>query len=202
MKQILINCLHLVDLEILQSRGSERFKESESEDEHDNEGKSGIVAADKPGKQQIMESLNLIKAMRQPHVKESVTNSYQALSTAGTPLCQATHAAVEVLSSGIHQSNSTRWFGKQTPEAAQAMREKHVAALERLREETAKFPTAANDALLQSHEHLFDDQGALKSSSRERETEASSLVSNRNTSIYILGYRFGQDTDVPGSHVT
>jgi len=155
LRNLLLQVLGLLDFQINSCRSREKFnKTGISQDE---EGK--LEGATKHGKHQIMQSLNLLSSLRRPEVAQSVSESYQALSSASDPLLQACQQAMEALLDSIQQNNSRQWFGRLSPERFQEMWRRHDTALTNLKEERQRYPSVASKALLRSHEHLFDDSG-------------------------------------------
>lgn len=165
-RRVMVTSLSLLAFEILQGRSQERIRQRLSDDTSSEE--SADEKKHVYGKHQIMQSLNLLDALRQPDVGQSVSDSYQALSKASNPLIEACKAAFQTMAESIHENNSRRWFGRLSAEEFARMRQGHIAVLERLREEKAKFPSVANEALFASHAHLFDETGSFHGHTSQR----------------------------------
>jgi len=165
-RRVVITSLSLLGFEILQGQKRERVKQLRPDDASSNDSKE----ESKPvyGKHQIMRSLNLLDAISQPEVGQSVSDSYQALSQASNPLLEACRDAFQGIAHGIHENNSRRWFGRLSAEDFDQMEHEHITMLERLRFEKAKFPAVANEALFASHNHLFDENGIFHDQATQR----------------------------------
>ncbi|GAM88660.1 hypothetical protein ANO11243_066940 [Dothideomycetidae sp. 11243] len=159
-KLALIASLNLLDLQYLHVRFRDRGDTLLSDS--DGAQGDGAVAKHVHGKHQIKESLNLVRAIRQPEIQTSVVRSYQALADTSKPILQAAGAALDAFAYSVRQSNSRRWYGNLSGGAALKDHQEHVAVLEQLREEMAKYPAAANAALLVSHEDLFAADGTFR----------------------------------------
>lgn len=168
-RQVLLNTLGLLDLEILGSRNREKANRvAAMKRPNDGEKPSEQKAQHEIGRHQLMESLNLLESMSREDVKQSILRSYQALLTASEPLLSACRGAFESISDGIHQNNTRRWFGRMALEELQQMHRKHEVALELLREEMSKFSSIANNALLESHKDAFDEAGHIQDAKTAR----------------------------------
>ncbi|GAB7353437.1 hypothetical protein MBLNU459_g3904t2 [Dothideomycetes sp. NU459] len=161
LRRVIVGALSLLDFELLQNRRRNRLRTylpDEDGDSTEDTHTSKIVHEHGVGRHQVMESLNLLETMHQPDVQGSIQASYHALSQAGDPLVQACRAALGAMSDSIKQNNSRRWFGRLSAEQSERMHQDHLAVLEQLRIENARYASATNDALLQSHRHLFNEQ--------------------------------------------
>ena len=158
LRLVLVNTLSLLDYHInaCNSRDTVNQLNFDAKEEESFEQK------DKYGKHQVLQSLNLVSTIRHPDVQRSVLDSYHALSETSDSLMQAIQHAYAALADSIQQNNSRRWFGRLSPDDHQKMRQRHEVALESLREERLRFPAIASKALLDSHEHLFDEAGKFK----------------------------------------
>jgi hypothetical protein len=169
-RRVMIGSMSLLAFEILQGRSRERMKQLASNDIRTQEltEKEDKEKKHTYGRHQVMQSLNLIDALGEPEAVQSVSDSYQALSRASDPLLEACKGAFQAMAHSTHENNSRRWFGRMSAEQFAEMRQSHVDALERLREEKSKFPEVANEALFASHQHLFDETGRFHGQSSER----------------------------------
>lgn len=165
-RRVVITSLSLLSFEILQGRQRERVKQYRPDDASSND----LTDESKPvyGKHQIMRSLNLLDAVSQPEVGQSVSDSYHALSQASNEMLEACRDAFQGIAHGIHENNSRRWFRRLSADEFANMEREHLAMLERLRSEKAKFPTVANEALFASHNHLFDENGIFQDQASQR----------------------------------
>jgi hypothetical protein len=169
-RRVMIGSMSLLAFEILQGRSRERIKQLASNDIRTQEltEKEDKEKKHTYGRHQVMQSLNLIDALGEPEAVQSVSDSYQALSRASDPLLEACKGAFQAMAHSIHENNSRRWFGRMSAQQFAEMRQSHVDALERLREEKSKFPEVANEALFASHQHLFNEDGRFHGQSSER----------------------------------
>ncbi|KAI4716426.1 hypothetical protein E4T48_07379 [Aureobasidium sp. EXF-10727] len=169
-RRVMIGSMSLLAFEILQGRSRERMKHLTSNDVRTHELAEAEEKEKKHmyGKHQVMQSLNLIDALREPEVGRSVADSYQALSQASNPLLEACKDAFEAIAHSIHENNSKRWFGRMSAEQFAQMRQLHVDVHQRLRGEKSNFPSVANEALFASHQHLFDENGRFHGQTSER----------------------------------
>ncbi|KAI5205514.1 hypothetical protein AUEXF2481DRAFT_1912 [Aureobasidium subglaciale EXF-2481] len=169
-RRVMVGSMSLLAFEILQGRSRERMNELRSNDIRTQEA-TGSEEREKKytyGRHQVMQSLNLVDALRDPEVGQSVADSYQALSHASDPLLEACKDTFQAIAHSINENNSRRWFGRISADEFAKMRQSHVDVLEHLREEKAKFPDVANEALLTSHQHLFDENGRFHGHTSER----------------------------------
>ncbi|KAK6004302.1 hypothetical protein QM012_009152 [Aureobasidium pullulans] len=169
-RRVMIGSMSLLAFEILQGRTRERVKQLQSNDLRTQELAQAEEKEKKHiyGKHQVMQSLNLIDSLREPEVGQSVADSYQALSQASNPLLEACKDAFQAIAHSIHENNSRRWFGRLSADQFAQMRQSHVDALQHLRGERSKFPSVANESLLDSHQHLFDENGKFHGQAAER----------------------------------
>ncbi|KAI5236778.1 hypothetical protein E4T42_09362 [Aureobasidium subglaciale] len=169
-RQIVLASLSLLAFEILQGRSQEKMRRLTS---HDIRAQEPVETVEKEkrqtyGRHQVMQSLNLLDSLGDPEVGQSVADSYQTLSQASNPLLRACKDAFQALAHTIQENNSRRWFGKMSAERFADISRSHVDVLERLRAEIANFPNVANEALFESHKHLFDATGRFHGHVSER----------------------------------
>jgi hypothetical protein len=169
-RRVMLSSMSLLAFEVLQARSQERLKQDSSTS---TKGRDKAEAEEKEkkhiyGRHQVMQSLNLIDALREPEVGQSMSSSYQALSQASDPLLDACKGAFHAISHSIQENNSRRWFSRMSVEQFASMRQSHIDMLTHLQEEKSKFSEAANEALFASHQHLFDEHGRIRGYESER----------------------------------
>ncbi|TIA79417.1 hypothetical protein D6C76_03603 [Aureobasidium pullulans] len=169
-RRVMVASMSLLAFEILQGRSQERMKQLSSNDIRSQELAQAEEKEKKHmyGRHQVMQSLNLLDSLREPEVGQSVSDSYHALSQASNPLLEACKDAFQAIGHSIRENNSRRWFGRLSAEDFARMRQSHVDVLEHLREERARFPNVANEALFASHQHLFDSNGNFHGHASQR----------------------------------
>lgn len=163
LRRTLMTVLSLTDFAVLQSRSQARAKRLLQGEADTSPDKDNLRQLDY-GKHQIMESLNMVQSLHGAGSARSVRDSYEVLSETSAPLLECCRQALQAVADCIQNTNNRRWLKRLSKDQLSESSRLHSTALERLREERARFAPAATNALFGTHEHLFNADGRFKHS--------------------------------------
>ncbi|KAJ5165047.1 Brefeldin A sensitivity protein-related protein [Penicillium coprophilum] len=166
-RQALINSLSLLEVHIARIGGRKKLeklhqltvdRDSDSESQaHGNEKKHPREV----GMRQLMESANLVQALRSPEHESMRSETVEVLRESIKDIIPACQGAVEIIAESLNTVNK-RWFGRPSREHLNQLHERSETALQNLQALRTTFATETTERLIQTHAEIFDEKGILK----------------------------------------
>ncbi|KAJ5282226.1 hypothetical protein N7505_000206 [Penicillium chrysogenum] len=143
-------------LEKLHQLTADRDSDSDSQVDGNEKKRSREV-----GMRQLMESVNLVQALRSPEHESMRSETIDVLRESSKDILPACQAAVEIVAESIHTVNK-RWFGRPSKEHLSQLHERSQTALQNLQALRTSFATETTERLIQTHAEIFDEKGMLR----------------------------------------
>lgn len=166
-RQALISSLSLLEVHIARIGGHAKLEKLHqlTVDRHsDSDSQASGNKKKRPrevGMRQLMESVNLVQALRSPEHESMRSETIEVLRESSKNILPACQEAVEIIAESINTVNK-RWFGRPSKERLNQLHERSQAALENLQALRASFATETTERLIQTHAEIFDEKGMLK----------------------------------------
>lgn len=166
-RQALISSLSLLEVHIARIGGHaklEKLHQLTVDRDSDSDSQASENEKKRPrevGMRQLMESVNLVQALRSPEHESMRSETIEVLRESSKNILPACQEAVEIIAESINTVNK-RWFGRPSKERLNQLHERSQAALENLQALRASFATETTERLIQTHAEIFDEKGMLK----------------------------------------
>ncbi|KAJ5958666.1 Brefeldin A sensitivity protein-related protein [Penicillium vulpinum] len=166
-RQALITSLSLLEVHIARVGGYSKLKkldqiiadrDSDSESQSDGNEKKRPHEA---GMRQLMESINLVQALRSPEHESMRSETVEVLRESIKDILPACQEAVEIVAESLNTVNK-RWFGRPSQERLNQLHERSQTALQNLQALRTLFATETTERLIEIHAEVFDEDGMLK----------------------------------------
>ncbi|KAF3906893.1 hypothetical protein ABW21_db0209595 [Orbilia brochopaga] len=148
------------DSTTLHDQGDE--SEIESVKKHHKHGRHHSHTPRRVGVSQTLATVTVYEFLRpNPEVSKLGQSALKAVEDASREFLAACEAAIATSSEIITSVNNTRWWGRPKKAQIDAMVEKHMEVLDRLKHERDHFALHAVDKMIDPVSHLFDEDGKL-----------------------------------------
>ncbi|KAJ6255904.1 hypothetical protein Dda_9363 [Drechslerella dactyloides] len=161
---------HALDMDNQSLENPEKAEESEIESvrRHSKHGKHHHPPR-RVGFSQTLATMTVYEFLRpDPEVAKLGQSALKAVEDASCNFIAACNAAIETSSEIIHSVNTSRWWGRPKKAEIDALVEKHMEVLDRLKYEREHFALHAVDKMIDPVSHLFDEDGKLIDFSDEK----------------------------------
>ncbi|KAJ5562402.1 Brefeldin A sensitivity protein-related protein [Penicillium sp. DV-2018c] len=168
LRQALISSLSLLEIHIARLGGYAKLEKlHQLTVDRDSDSDSQAAGNEKRlprevGMRQLMESANLVQALRSPEHESMRSETIEVLRVSGMDIIPACQEATQVVAESLNTVNK-RWFGRPSKERLDEMHERALSALQNLQALRASFATETTERLIQTHAEIFDEKGMLKS---------------------------------------
>jgi hypothetical protein len=161
LRQLVIMFLGLTQLQISRVEASTRRDQLTKMDKAMH---GGSMEMDVPevGHNHLVQVLSLRIRFKHPEIEDLLERSMGALFTSSGSLLDTCGEAIDAIVEALETVNNRRWFRKPDLEECDRLRLEHEKIHKRLTHEQKKFAELTSQHLLDPHNHLFDDQGGLK----------------------------------------
>ncbi|CAI7646711.1 unnamed protein product [Penicillium glandicola] len=166
LRQAMMTSLSLLEVHIARAGGYAKLEKLQQlvDRDSDSDSKSnGIekIRSREVGMRQLMQSVNLVQALRSPEHESMRSETIEALRESSKDILPACQEAVEIIAESLNTVNK-RWFGRPSKERLNQLHERSQTALQNLQALRASFATETTERLIQIHEEIFDEKGMLK----------------------------------------
>lgn len=177
MRLALLNSVALLELHIARLSGAtklEKLNEIIAGHNHDSDTEPGNAelgekkkkSKKKPhevGMRQLLESFNLVNALRSPEHESIRLETVEAMRESSREIIPTCQEATETVAQVIHVVNSAGWFGRPSKRNLNEALERSQSTLQALQAARNSFATEATERLIQTYADIFDEAGKLKS---------------------------------------
>ena len=166
-RQALMSSLSLLEVHIARIGGYAKFKKlHQLTVDRDSDSDSQVNGAEKRrprevGMRQMIESINLVQAMRSPEHESMRSETVEVLRKSSKDILPACQEAVEIIAESLNTVNK-RWFGRPSKEHLNQLHERCQTALQNLQALRTSFASETTERLIQTHAEIFDEKGMLK----------------------------------------
>lgn len=143
-------------LEKLHQLTIDRDSDSESQANGDEKKRPREV-----GMRQMMETVNLVQALRSPEHESMRTETVEVLRESSKEILSTCQETTAIIMESLHTVNK-RWFGRPSKERLNELYERSQSALQNLQAVRASFATETTERLIQTNAQIFDEKGMLK----------------------------------------
>lgn len=116
----------------------------------------------KAGERQLQEFSSLMKALESPQSSENFTKAREALMETTSGILDVCAKATQLSAECIHTANSNRWIRTPPQQKFDDLQQRLKQTISELKTTRESCINNTNDALLESHSDLFDQDGNLK----------------------------------------
>lgn len=168
LRQALVSSLSLLEIHIARVGGYaklEKLKQLTVDRDSDSESQGNGDEKKRPrevGLRQLMESVNLVQALRSPEHDSMRAETIEVLRESSKDILPACQAAATIIAEALHTVNK-RWFGRASKEKLNELYERSQSALQHLQAVRTEFATETTERLIQTNAEIFDEKGVLKS---------------------------------------
>ncbi|KAJ5836504.1 Brefeldin A sensitivity protein-related protein [Penicillium robsamsonii] len=166
-RQALITSLSLLEVHIARVGGYtklERLHQFTVDRDSDSKPQANGNEKKRPreaGMRQLMESVNLVQALRSPEHESMRSETIEVLRESSKDIIPACQEAIEIVAESLNTVNK-RWFGRPSKEHLNQLHERSQTALENLQALRTSFATETTERLIEKHAEIFDEKGMLK----------------------------------------
>ncbi|CAG8947604.1 unnamed protein product [Penicillium salamii] len=166
-RQALMTSLSLLEVHIARIGGHaklEKLHQLTVDRDSDTESQTTGKEKDRPrevGMRQLIESVNLVQALRSPEHESLRSETIDALRQSSKDILPACQQATELIAECIGTVNK-RWFGRASKEHLNELCERTQSALQNLQSLREAFATETTERLISTHAEIFDEKGKLK----------------------------------------
>lgn len=166
-RQALMTSLSLLEVHIARIGGHaklEKLHQLTVDRDSDTESQTTGKEKDRPrevGMRQLIESVNLVQALRSPEHESLRSETIDALRQSSKDILPACQHATELIAECIGTVNK-RWFGRASKEHLNELCERTQSALQNLQSLREAFATETTERLISTHAEIFDEKGKLK----------------------------------------
>ena len=114
------------------------------------------------GSRQLLESADLMDALRSPEQGAMRARALEALQGTTTEVLQLCSQSIKLVAQCIHTVNTCRWIGIPSQQMYDELARELQDLLATLRSATVACVTNSTEGVLESHADLFDEDGLLK----------------------------------------
>ncbi|KAJ5775457.1 uncharacterized protein N7511_000468 [Penicillium nucicola] len=167
LRQALIANLSLLEVHIARLGGEaklEKLRQLTVSQGSDTESEANGDEKKRPreiGLRQLMQSVNLVQALRSPEHESLRSETIEALKESSKEILPACQEAAEVIAECIHKVNTTRWFGRASKEHLAELHDRSQAALTNIQALRASFADETTERLIETHSSIFNEKGEL-----------------------------------------
>ncbi|KIV92857.1 hypothetical protein PV10_04121 [Exophiala mesophila] len=158
LRLVFITWAALIETQITRSVSIDRTAKFHDHEKERSENKVQF----KIGHHQLSQQLDFAHLFRNTETEELIIKSMAALQQSAEPLLRACNAALEASVETITLVNGKKWYGRPSPDAYQAMHQRHEVVLKTLRAECDVFLATTSARILDPHAHLFNKDGILE----------------------------------------
>ncbi|CEJ82272.1 hypothetical protein VHEMI02348 [[Torrubiella] hemipterigena] len=173
--------LSLVDFHIGWIYAGNKAKDLRQYQEGNSRIGTGTGQGEKPatksiGSHQLEEYLDLLDALKIPGQAEQFNRVRESLMSTTKGVLDACHTATDVSARCIHAANSNRWISTPKQSVFDELAKEMTACLENLRRTKVDCVANTNDAVIEHHAELFDEEGRLKQSANLRPNSLQGII--------------------------
>jgi hypothetical protein len=167
LRQALMANLSLLEVHIARLGGEaklEKLRQLTASRESDIESQSNGDEKKRPrevGMRQLMQSVNLVQALRSPEHESLRSETIEALKESSKDILPACQEAIEIIAECIHKVNMTRWFGRLSKEHLAELHDRSQSALTNIQALRASFANETTERLIETHSQIFNEKGEL-----------------------------------------
>jgi hypothetical protein len=168
LRQALMSSLSLLEVHIARLGGHaklEKLRQLTVDRDSDSDSQATGNEKKRPrevGMRQLMESVNLVQALRSPEHESMRSETIEVLRESSKDILPACQEATQVVAESLNTVNK-RWFGRPSKEQLNELHERAQSALQNLQAFRASFATETTERLIETHGEVFDEKGMLKS---------------------------------------
>ncbi|KGO77978.1 Brefeldin A sensitivity protein-related, domain of unknown function DUF2421 [Penicillium italicum] len=166
-RQALTSSLSLLEVHITRTGGHaklEKLHQLTADRGSDSDSQASRNVKKRPrevGMRQLIESVNLVKALRSPEHGSMRSETAEVLRESSKDILPACQEAVEIIAESINTVNK-RWFDRPSKERISQLHERSQAALQKIQALRSSFATETTERLIETHAEIFDEKGMLK----------------------------------------
>ncbi|QQK43156.1 Brefeldin A sensitivity protein-related protein [Penicillium digitatum] len=166
-RQALISSLSLLEVHIARIGGNtklEKLHQLTVDRDSNSDSQASGNEKKRPrevGMRQLMESVNLVQALRSPEHESMRSETVEVLHESSKNILPACQEAVEIIAESINTVNK-RWFDRSSKEHLNQLHERSQTALRNLQALRSSFATETTERLIETHVEIFDEKGMLK----------------------------------------
>lgn len=167
-RQALMSSLSLLEIHIARIGGHaklEKLHQLTVDRDSDTESQGPDKEKGRPrevGMRQLIESINLVQALRSPEHESLRSETVDALRKSSKDILPACQQATELIAECLSTVNK-RWFGRASKEQLNELCERAQSTLQNLQSLREAFATETTELLISTHAEIFDEKGMLKS---------------------------------------
>ena len=167
-RQALMSSLSLLEIHIARIGGQaklEKLHQLTLDRDSDTESQATGKGNNRPrevGMRQLIESINLVQALRSPEHESLRSETIDTLRQSSKDILPACQEATELVAECIGTVNK-RWVGRPSKQHLNELYERSQSALQNLKSLRGSFATETTERLISTHAEIFDEKGMLKS---------------------------------------